>query len=193
MRNPQSRLPGLPGSLRIGCRPGLTWINGDDCNPLLGTCHLSTLRLLLNPCIQCPLIVDGVIIRSSGNHRILVLAACWAHNFEAEDVERPFPGLTHISARNHPTQHQDAHVRINLVAGISFKLTAPGGTRETVRQPRSHSSIRSAQVALNSHSVSLADSGSDLIGLAASGGCSIPRLKLRHNLCAGCQLSGAQH
>ena len=54
----------------------------------------------------------------------------------AEIVDHPFLGVTHITRSETSPRSVTMHiVRIDLtIPGISFRLTPPGGTRETVRQ-----------------------------------------------------------
>lgn len=90
--------------------------------------------------------------------------------------ETPFLGITHITRTEDSPRHVSIHVvMIDLTApGLSFKLTAPAGMRETLRQTTLEFLRQErAQVAVNSHfflPFPSADSDAFLIGLAASNG-----------------------
>src|SRR5262245_57951182 len=94
----------------------------------------------------------------------------------AEVVDHPFLGVTHITRTETSPRTVTMHiVRIDLtIAGIDFRLTPPGGTRETVRQTTlAYLNTQQAQVAMNSHfflPFPSADLNAMLIGLAASDG-----------------------
>src|SRR5262245_41836148 len=94
----------------------------------------------------------------------------------AEVVDHPFLGVTHITRTETLPRTVTMHiVRIDLtIAGIQFRLTPPGGTRETVRQTTlTYLNAQQAQVAMNSHfflPFPSADLNAMLIGLAASDG-----------------------
>ena len=94
----------------------------------------------------------------------------------AEIVDHPFLGVTHITRTETSPRSVTMHiVRIDLtIPGISFRLTPPGGTRETVRQTTlSYLNAQQAQVAVNGHfflPFPSADLNAMLIGLGASDG-----------------------
>jgi exopolysaccharide biosynthesis protein len=80
----------------------------------------------------------------------LASAGLWA----ADTVTARFPGVTHLYRAE--TAPRDLHihiVRIDLRApGISFKLTPPGGARETIRQTTlEFLRQEGAQIAVNAH------------------------------------------
>jgi hypothetical protein len=93
-----------------------------------------------------------------------------------EIVDHPFLGVTHITRTETVPRAVTMHiVRIDLTApGITFRLTPPGGTRETVRQTvLTYANALHAQVAINGHfflPFPSADLNAMLIGLAASDG-----------------------
>jgi len=105
----------------------------------------------------------------------LFFAAVWACS-AAEVVSHPFAGVTLISRTQTAPRNLTMHVvSIDLTApGISFKLTAPSGTMETVRQTTvDFLKQEHAQVAINAHYFLPFPSESteaDLVGFAASGG-----------------------
>ena len=113
-----------------------------------------------------------------GARLILALAAClFVLDVEAQEtVRRPFLGVTHI-ARAEPSPRE---VRMHIVLidlstpGLRFKVTAPGGPRETVRQTTlQFLEAERAQVAVNAHYFLPWPSYNpfaSLIGLAASDG-----------------------
>lgn len=94
----------------------------------------------------------------------------------AQSVERPFPGITHVSRTGPPPRSVVMHVvTIDLnTPGLRFKLTSPGGTRETLRQTTiAFLNQERAQVAINAHfflPFPSTDLNADAIGLAASDG-----------------------
>src|SRR5262249_37537761 len=94
----------------------------------------------------------------------------------AEVVDHPFLGVTHITRTETSPRAVTMHiVRIDLtIVGIGFRLTPPGGTRETVRQTTlAYLNAQQAQVAINGHFFLLfpsADFNAMLIGIAASDG-----------------------
>ncbi len=109
--------------------------------------------------------------------RRFLLAYLLAHCLHGEtQTTQPFAGVTHIS------RHEDTprKININLVKidlttpGLSFKLTPPSGSRETVRQTTlDFLKLEEAQIALNGHfffPYPSTDEESFLIGLAASNG-----------------------
>jgi len=91
----------------------------------------------------------------------------------AQEVEHPFRGITHATQTTGPvTIHV---VTVDTTApGVRFKLSPPGGTRETVRQTTlEFLREEHAQVAVNAHfflPFPSADPDADVIGLAASDG-----------------------
>jgi len=94
----------------------------------------------------------------------------------AQTVRRPFVGVTTITRTENTPRSVRMHiVQIDLTApGIHFKLTEPGGTRETVRNTTvGFLSEEHAQIAVNAHfflPFPSTDSDAMLIGLAASNG-----------------------
>jgi exopolysaccharide biosynthesis protein len=89
-----------------------------------------------------------------------------------ESVEQPFPGVTHITRMGTVPMHI---LRIDLATpGLGFKLTPPGGTRETIRQTTlEFLNQERAQIAVNAHfflPFPSSDLNADVIGLAASEG-----------------------
>jgi len=94
----------------------------------------------------------------------------------AEVVDHPFLGVTHITRTETSPRAITMHiVRIDLtIVGIGFRLTPPGGTRETVRQTTlAYLNAQQAQLAINSHfflPFPSADLNAMLIGIAASDG-----------------------
>ena len=108
---------------------------------------------------------------------VLLLVAALARTASAaETVDHPFLGVTHITRTEASPRPVTMHiVRIDLtIAGLAFRLTPPGGTRETVRQTTlAYLSEQQAQVAMNGHfflPFPSADLNAMLIGLAASNG-----------------------
>ena len=89
---------------------------------------------------------------------------------------QPFAGVTHISRNEDSPRKVSIHlVKIDLTTpGLSFKLTSPSGSRETVRQTTlDFLKQEKAQIALNGHfffPYPSPDEESFLIGLAASNG-----------------------
>lgn len=98
--------------------------------------------------------------------------ALWA----GETVEQPFRGVTHITRTETEPRNLRIHVvKIDLTApGISFKLTPPSGSRETVRQTTlKFLNQEHAQIAVNAHYFlpwPTQDRAVWLVGLAASKG-----------------------
>src|SRR5262245_47811982 len=94
----------------------------------------------------------------------------------AEIVDHPFLGVTHITRTETSPRPVTMHiVRIDLtIAGIGFRLTPPGGTRETVRQTTlAYLNAQQAQVAINGHfflPFPSSDFNAMLVGLGASDG-----------------------
>src|SRR3954470_3811861 len=103
---------------------------------------------------------------------------CWllAPLDGAQTVRRPFAGVTTITRTETSPRNLRMHiVQIDLTApGIRFKLTAPGGTLETVRETTvDFLRQEHAQIAVNAHfflPFPSTDSDAMLIGLAASNG-----------------------
>lgn len=91
-------------------------------------------------------------------------------------VEHPFRGVTHlIRVEEVPRQVTMHVVRVDLdTPGLSFRLTPPGGSRETVRQTTlEFLREQKAQIAVNVHFFTpfpSTDKEAFLIGLAASDG-----------------------
>ena len=91
-------------------------------------------------------------------------------------VERPFRGITHITRSETAPRNVTLHiVTVDLrTPGVRFKLSGPGGSRETVRQSTvDFLNQERAQLAINVHfflPFPSDDPNADLIGLAASEG-----------------------
>jgi exopolysaccharide biosynthesis protein len=106
----------------------------------------------------------------------LAICACIAGVEAQETVRRPFLGVTHITRVETSPRDVRMHVvTIDLTApGIRFKVTAPSGPRETVRQTTlQFLEEERAQVAVNAHYFLPFPSYNpfaSLIGLAASDG-----------------------
>src|SRR5437763_5456368 len=86
--------------------------------------------------------------------RFLVLWIALARIWAADIVEHPFRGVTHIYRTETTPRSLHVHiVKIDLTApGISFKLTPPGGTLETLRQTTlEFLEQEHAQIAINGH------------------------------------------
>jgi hypothetical protein len=106
-----------------------------------------------------------------------VAAAAWAQFSHATvAVAHPYQGVTYIVRSELLPRNVTMHiVQVDLSApGIRFKLTPPGGTRDTVRQTTlDFLNQEHAQVAINCHFMlpfpSL-DPNANLVGLAASNG-----------------------
>ena len=110
---------------------------------------------------------------------VLIALLVWAAGFGAaaqETVRRPFLGVTHITrVESSPRPVRMHFVTIDLNApGIRFKVTPPGGPRETVRQTTlQFLEEERAQVAVNAHFFLPFPSDNpfaSLVGLAASNG-----------------------
>ncbi len=109
---------------------------------------------------------------------IAVLAVCFClAGVEAQEtVRRPFLGVTHITRSETSPRDVRMHiVSIDLTApGIRFKVTPPGGPRETIRQTTlQFLEEERAQVAVNAHfflPFPSANPFASLIGFAASDG-----------------------
>jgi hypothetical protein len=88
----------------------------------------------------------------------------------------PYLGVTYITQTQTSPRPETMHiVEVDLTApGISFGLTAPGGTQDTVRQTTlSYLSQQKAQVAINGNffvPFPSSDLNANLVGLAASNG-----------------------
>jgi hypothetical protein len=94
----------------------------------------------------------------------------------SEVIAHPYQGITYINRTETAPRTLTMHiVKVDLTApGISFKLTPPGGTRETIRQTTlDFLNQQQAQVAINSHfflPFPSSDTNATLAGLAASDG-----------------------
>jgi exopolysaccharide biosynthesis protein len=94
----------------------------------------------------------------------------------ADVVDRPFQGITHITRTETAPRNLHVHiVKVDLTAaGIHFKLTAPGGKLETVRQTTlEFLKQEHAQIAINGHffmPFPSPDTDVSLVGFAASEG-----------------------
>src|SRR5438552_2423892 len=94
----------------------------------------------------------------------------------ADAVDRPFQGITHITRTETVPRSRLIHiVKIDLTApGIRFKLTAPSGKLETVRQTTlDFLKQEHAQVGINGHffvPFPTPDTEVSLVGFAASEG-----------------------
>jgi exopolysaccharide biosynthesis protein len=98
-----------------------------------------------------------------------ILQVVFAVVLFAQGPERPFRGVTHVA------RGQMHVVTVDLsTPGLRFKLTPPGGTRETLRQTTlKFLEQEHAQIAINGHfflPFPSTDLNADLIGLAASEG-----------------------
>jgi hypothetical protein len=88
----------------------------------------------------------------------------------------PYLGVTYITRTETSPRPETMHiVEVDLTApGIRFELTAPGGTRDTVRQTTlNYLSQENAQVAINGHffvPYPSSDTTANVVGLAASDG-----------------------
>jgi hypothetical protein len=91
-------------------------------------------------------------------------------------VTHPYPGITYIARTETVPRTEVMHiVQVDMTApGIGFKLTGPGGTRETVRQTTlDYLNQEHAQVAINAHffvPFPTTDTTVNVVGLAASNG-----------------------
>ncbi len=113
---------------------------------------------------------------------VLALACFWSAVLQGADtsvIDSPFLGVIHIfrtgSTPNFPRNVKMHIVKIDLTTpGLSFKLSPPGGTRDTVRQTvLAFANAQSAQVAMNVHfflPFPSADLNADLVGFGASQG-----------------------
>ena len=108
--------------------------------------------------------------------RLMVAVLLWTAALLGQSPEHPFRGVTHITRTETVPRSVTMHiVTIDLsTPGLRFKLTPPGGTRETRRQTTlAFLNQERAQIALNAHfflPFPSADLNADLIGLAASEG-----------------------
>jgi hypothetical protein len=107
---------------------------------------------------------------------VLVVCAWTAELFGGEVVARPYLGITHIARTETSPRTLSMHVvEIDLTAaGLGFKVTGPGGTRETIRQSTLAFLLQEkAQIAVNGHfflPFPSTDPNAMLIGLGASNG-----------------------
>ena len=111
-----------------------------------------------------------VILRS-------LLLVAWLACSQAETITTtPWPGVTHIARTEEQPRKVSIHIiKVDLAtSGLSFKLTPPSGSRETVRQTTlEFLKQEKAQIALNGHFFTPYPSQemeSFLVGFAASGG-----------------------
>ena len=99
-----------------------------------------------------------------------------ASSHAAETVTHPFLGVTHTQRTETSPRPLNMHiVHIDLTApGLRFKLTAPAGSRDTVRRTTlDFLNQEQAQLAVNAHFFlpwPSADSDANVVGLAASEG-----------------------
>src|SRR5258707_15434241 len=107
---------------------------------------------------------------------LLTACSCLSELQAAEVVEHPFRGITSITRTESSPRNVNLHIiEIDLTAsGIGFKLTAHGGSLETIRQTTlEFLKQEHAQVAINGHFFLPFPSttyGATLVGLAASNG-----------------------
>ncbi len=108
---------------------------------------------------------------------MLCLAVGWTcRSSGADRVTHPFDGVTHIARSVTLPRSLNIHiVQIELSApGVSFKLTPPGGSRDTVRQTTlEFLNQEQAQVAINVHffvPYPSEETDVEVVGLAASMG-----------------------
>lgn len=116
-----------------------------------------------------------MIMNSKSLALVLALVTGWTSRSAGEDrVSHPFEGVTHIARSVTSPRNLNIHVVvIELSApGISFKLTPPGGSRDTVRQTTlEFLNLQQAQVAINVHffvPYPSAETEVDVVGLAVS-------------------------
>ena len=109
--------------------------------------------------------------------RIAIAVLLWAAlGWAGQTISHPYRGVTLIVRTETSPRAVNMHIAtIDLAApGIAFKLTAPGGTRETVRQTTlDYLNQEHAQLAINGHfflPFPSRDPDAMLIGLAASNG-----------------------
>jgi exopolysaccharide biosynthesis protein len=106
----------------------------------------------------------------------LAVSGCISELRGSQIVQHPYMGITYITRTDTSPRNETMHiVEVDLTApGISFELTPPGGTLETVRQTTlGFLNQVNAQVAVNSHfflPFPSSDPNAMLIGLAASNG-----------------------
>ena len=105
------------------------------------------------------------------------LLLAWLSSAQAETTTTtPWPGVTHIARTEDQPRKVSIHIiKIDLTAsGLSFKLTPPSGSRETVRQTTlDFLKQEQAQIALNGHFFApfpSQETESFLVGFSASGG-----------------------
>ena len=106
-----------------------------------------------------------------------VLITVWLVPSPAETlITQPWPGVTHITRTEEQPRKVSIHIiKIDLeTPGLSFKLTPPSGSRETVRQTTlEFLQQEKAQIAVNAHFFTPYPSQemeSFLVGFAASEG-----------------------
>jgi hypothetical protein len=110
------------------------------------------------------------------SRRLAILVCSFATAFAQGTVETPFVGVVHIARTETAPRRANLHIlKIDLNApGLRFKLTAPGGKRETKRQTTLKFLEREkAQIAINVHFFLPFPSRKRdvwLVGLAASEG-----------------------
>ena len=107
----------------------------------------------------------------------LLVVCVTAPELQADQtITYPFLGVTHITRTEISPRNIKVHVvKIDLTAPwISFRLTSPGGTRETVRQTTLEYIVQErAQIGVNAHfflPFPSTDLNAALIGIAASSG-----------------------
>jgi exopolysaccharide biosynthesis protein len=107
---------------------------------------------------------------------LIAIALCVARVWAGQTLTHPYTGITLIARTETSPRALSMHIAIvDLTApGIGFKLTDPGGTRETVRQTTlDFLHEERAQLAINSHfflPFPSREPDAMLIGLAASNG-----------------------
>lgn len=107
---------------------------------------------------------------------LAVLSGLPVGAFATTTVTHPYQGITSITRTETVPRALTMHiVQVDLTApGISFELTAPGGTRDTVRQTTlDFMNAKNAEVAVNSHffvPYPTTDTDANVVGLAASKG-----------------------
>ena len=106
-----------------------------------------------------------------------ILFGCIGLLQAAEIVTYPYLGITYIKRTETSPRNMNINImKIDLTApGLGFKLSPPGGTRDTVRQTTlNYLTAQLAQVAMNIHfflpCCPAGDLNADLIGFAASNG-----------------------
>jgi hypothetical protein len=119
-------------------------------------------------------------VRRYAMRKAAVVALLWcgvvAGGDARQTVQHPFVGVTHITRDETAPRHLRMQiVTIDLTApGIRFKVTPPGGPRETIRQTTlQFLREERAQIAVNAHfflPFPSANPFASLIGLAASNG-----------------------